>query len=258
MRIVFFGASELGHSCYKLILDHKLCDVVGMFTIPQEFKISYSKRPVRNYLYADFHNLANEYHIPIIEVTEKMSFYRDQVAALNPDFLLVIGWYYMIPRSLREVAPKGCAGIHASLLPKYRGGAPLVWAMINGEKETGVSFFYLVDEADAGDIIAQKRFPIEQSDTIRDLLAKTESASHEILLEMLPKIADGTAPRTPQNHAEATTVPQRKPEDGLIDWSWSAERIQNFIRAQTRPYPGAFTVIDGKKVTIWEATVEEP
>jgi methionyl-tRNA formyltransferase len=147
------------------------------------------------------------------------------------------------------------AGIHASLLPKYRGGAPLVWAIINGEKTTGVSLFYFDQGVDTGDVIAQKKIEISDTDDIRTVYEKATLAAVDVLRESLPLIREGQAPRIPQDHANATIFPQRKPEDGLIDWTRTPDEIRNFIRAQTRPYPGAFTVLEGKKVTIWDADI---
>ncbi len=257
MKIVFFGATELGYKCCRHIIKKNLAEVAGIFTIPQEFKISYSKEPVKNVTYADFHSLGKEFSIPIIEVTGKMSDYKTELEKLSPEFILVLGWYYMIPKSMRDIAPKGCAGFHSSLLPKYRGGAPLVWAVINGETETGLSFFYLGDGVDNGDIIAQEKISIEEKDTIKELIDKSTIVCIKIIDEYIPKISNGTASRMKQDESKATTVPQRNPDDGLIDWSWSTKEIKDFIRAQTKPYPGAFTIIDGKKVTIWDADITE-
>ncbi len=255
MKLVFFGATELGYKCCRFIIEKKLAEVLCIFTIPQEFKINYSKSPVKNVLFADFFDFKREFNIPVIEITDKMISYKHDIEKFNPDFMLVIGWYYLIPKSLREIAPMGCAGMHSSLLPKYRGGAPLVWAIINGEKETGLTFFYLDDGVDDGDIIAQKKISIKPNDTIQELINKTAAASLSIIEEFLPRISDGTAPRIKQDHSKATVVPQRKPEDGLINWDWNTKRIKDFIRAQTKPYPGAYTVIKGKKITIWDAEI---
>lgn len=255
MRVVFFGATELGYQCCLKVIDLHI-PVVGIFTIPRTFTISYSKnQPVTNINYRDFHQLGEQLNIPVISVEDKMINYLPQLEMLQPDLLLAIGWYYLIPRSLRQLATKGCVGIHASLLPKYRGGAPLVWAMINGEKETGVTLFYLEDGVDTGDIIAQEKFPIEETDNIKDVLEKATRASIRLIEKYIPMIAEGNAPRQPQDHSLATQFPQRKPSDGLIDWTWEPERIRNFIRAQTKPYPGAFTYIGNKKVTIWDADI---
>jgi methionyl-tRNA formyltransferase len=158
----------------------------------------------------------------------------------------------MVPGKIRELAPKGCVGIHASLLPKYRGGAPINWAIINGEKMSGVSLFYLGDGVDNGDIISKKRFPISDTDSCREVYDKATRASIEILKVTLPKLAAGTANRIPQNESEATCFPQRNPNDGRIDWRWRGRTIYNFIRAQTKPYPGAFTYLRDEKITIWQ------
>jgi methionyl-tRNA formyltransferase len=253
MRIVFLGANKIGYKCCKFIIEKNIADIVGILTIPKIFNISYSNTPVKNYLYKNFHIFESKYGIPVIEVTKKMNQYQDTIKILKPDFILVIGWYYMVPKSIRDLAPLGCAGIHASLLPNYRGGAPLVWSIINGEKKTGVTFFYLSDGVDNGDIIAQEEFIITKRDNINKILNKAEKASINILKNYLPLIAEGKAPRIQQNNSLATIYPQRKPEDGKIDWSKSIFEIYNFIRAITKPYPGAFTFIENEKIIIWKA-----
>ena len=260
MRTVFLGASALGRQCCRALLESGK-EIAHIYTLPATFSIKYAgeeRRNVSNVLHADFHGLGEEFGVPVTEITGKLGDHLEELQALAPDFILAIGWYHMIPNSILTLPPKGTAGIHASLLPKFRGNAPLVWAMIEGMDETGVSFFYFGEGVDEGDIIGQVAFSIERDDTIADLLQKTERASVDVLLEHYDSVAEGTVQPTPQDHSQATVYPARKPEDGEIDWTWSAERIRNFIRAQTRPYPGAFTVIGGKKVTIWDASVVEP
>ena len=226
--------------------------------MPEEFSISYSGRPIRNVTYQDFGDLAKEFHVPLLEIERGLDDAAlATIASWEPDFGLAIGWYYMIQASARELFPRGVAGIHASLLPRYRGGAPLVWAIINGEQTAGVTLFYLDDGVDTGDVIAQEAFSIEDEDTIATLLEKATDASVRLVCAQLPALAAGDAARIRQDDSAATTFPQRSPEDGLIDWSWPSERIRNFIRAQTRPYPGAFTQVDGKRVVIWDADVFE-
>jgi len=255
MKIVFFGASQLGYTCCEEIIKAGF-EVVGIFTIPQEFNISYSPdKPVKNYLHKDFYELGNTYNIPVFSVNQNIKSFEKDFTDLKPDFLLAIGWYYMVPQFMLNKLPKGSAGIHASLLPKYRGNAPLVWAMINGEKETGISLFYFEKGVDEGDIIAQEKFSIEETDTIKEILEKTQKASIQILLKNLPLITNNTNAKIQQDHSQATIFPKRSPEDGLIDWNWDVHRIRNFIKAQTRPYPGAFTFINGKKIIIWDADI---
>ncbi len=257
MRIVFLGATELGFNCCEAIIKagHS---VVGILTLGTDFSIKYKSNPerttVKNYLFKDFKSF-EEFGIPVSVARHPVVDYYKTIEQWMPDLIIVVGWYYMIPDHIMHLPSKGVVGIHASLLPKYRGNAPLVWAMINGEKHSGVSLFYIGEGTDNGDIIDQKSFPIDESDTISNVLAKAEEKSIELLQNNLPLIAEGKAARVKQNEAEATYFPKRVPEDGQVDWSWDIQRIKNFIRAQTKPYPGAFTVIDGKKVILWDADI---
>jgi methionyl-tRNA formyltransferase len=150
----------------------------------------------------------------------------------------------------------GAAGIHASLLPRYRGGAPLVWAIINGETTTGVSLFYLSDGVDDGDLIAQQEIAIGPDDDIAAVYGRATEASLGLLRRYVPLLREGRAPREPQDHRQATHVPQRRPEDGLIAWDrQSARQAHDWVRAQTRPYPGAYAFFGGERVTVWRAGV---
>ena len=259
MKTIFLGASQLGYDCCRTLLEAGK-EIAHIFTLPQTFSIKYKgedRRKVTNVLHADLQALGREFGVPVTEMSGKLADHLDELEKMEPDFILTIGWYHMIPTSVLNLPPKGVAGIHASLLPKFRGNAPLVWAIIEGEGETGVSFFYLGTGVDEGDIIGQKAFSIAEGETIADILEKATEASKEVLLDHYDAIADGTSVADPQNHAQATTYPARRPADGEIDWSWPVERIRNFIRAQTRPYPGAFTLIEGMKITIWDASVED-
>ncbi|MGZ8502981.1 MAG: methionyl-tRNA formyltransferase [Chitinophagaceae bacterium] len=260
MRILFMGASSLGFECCEAIIKSGHT-IAGIFTLPQEFDIKYrsdeSRVKVNNYLFKDFKYFEETYMVPVIRVQKSMSQYYEEAKKFQPDLILVIGWYYMIPDSMMALASKGTIGIHGSLLPKYRGNAPFVWAIINGEKETGVSLFYFEKGVDEGDIIAQRKFNIGEEETIKDVLEKAQSASIEILLEFLPLLANDTAPKIPQDHSEASIYPKRTPEDGIINWDWDTQRIRNFIRAQTKPYPGAFTIINNKKVVLWDADITD-
>lgn len=253
MRIVFIGASDLSLACLES-LPAKI-EVCGIITAPRQFRISYSADKVTNIRYADLGRFGDSRGIPVYEMQKNMleEGVLSHLAAWRPNFILVIGWYHMVPKKIRALAPLGTAGIHASLLPLYSGGAPLVWAMINQEKETGITFFYMEDGVDNGDIISQTRFSIEPKDTIADLLDKTRQASISTLQTQLPLIAAGKAARLPQNESARTLFPQRSPADGKIDWQQPAPKILSFVRAQTKPYPGAFGLVHGEKLTIWEA-----
>ena len=254
MRVIVLSSTAFGYRCLKEgILGTPGVKVAGILTTPPQIDISH--KPVVLSTHVTFDDIAKQGEV--VEMSEiTADTYLEQIERWHPDLMLVLGWYFMIPRIVRESVPLECVGIHASLLPKYRGWAPVSWAIINGELNTGITFFYMADGVDNGLIIAQESFIIEDSDTCLTAYEKATQASIKVLREYLPQIAAGTAPRISQDESQATYSPQRKPEDGLINWSWSAKRIRDFIRAQTRPYPGAFTYIEGKKVTIWDADVK--
>lgn len=257
MRIVFAGATALGWRCCQE-LGQVGQEVVGIMSIPQEFKISYAPGGVRNVTYRSFADLAASYQAPLFQVEQGRTTPEllEFLKAVQGEMMLVVGWYYMVPKTVRRLFPKGVLGIHASLLPKYRGGAPLTWAMINGEPETGVSAFFFEDGVDTGDVLARRRFAIDYSDTIKDLLEKTEAASLSIVREEVPRYGRGEIKGQPQDHRQAFEVPQRGPEDGMIDWRRSSRQVYDWVRSQTKPYPGAFFLHRGRKIKVWAVSEE--
>lgn len=174
-----------------------------------------------------------------------------------PDLCLVMGWYWLIPKGLLTSVRRGFVGVHYSLLPRYRGSSPLVWALINGEREVGFSIFSFGEGVDDGPIWHQEEVPVAEDDSIGDVLARLDDRSHDALLKLVPAILDGSRRPDAQNASRATWCAQRLPEDGLIDWHQPAASVHNFIRAQARPYPGAFTTLNGKPIKIWKARRHE-
>lgn len=257
MRVVFVGASKFGLRCLEQVIQLPGIEVAGIITNPEIFTISYRPTGVRNVLHTNFRPLAEQYHIPIWMMTGKMSDpdLVAQVRSWQPDFILVVGWYHMVPGVIRNIAP--AAGLHASLLPDYSGGAPLVWAIINDEPKTGITFFIMDEGVDSGPIIGQAETPIYFEDTIATLYTRIEEAGLRLLQEHLPRIVRGEAAYTLQDESKRRTVPQRSPDDGQINWNWPARQIYNFIRAQTKPYPGAFTYWGQEKITIWKASLAD-
>jgi methionyl-tRNA formyltransferase len=253
MKIVFMGATRFSEEMLRHLLAHNV-DICLVLTIPEEFHISYSEGKVRNYNFADLASIAREHGIPCHEVDsvpgQRMGDYAELIASMDADVILALGWYYMVPRKLRELVRYGAWGIHASLLPRYAGGAPLVWAIINGEKEAGVTLFRFESGVDDGDIITQRAFAISFEDTIRHAYDKVIWYSKEMLLAAVTR-PEQIEFRS-QNKALIEIHPQRKPDDGQIDLNRSALEIYNFIRAQTRPYPGAFSTVNGDRLTFWE------
>ena len=260
MNIVFMGASSFGLRCLETAINIPDIKISGILTAPLSIKTPKGKadKEMNNVLYVDFHEVAHKLGIPIIEINGSM---KDQhivscIQSWEPEFILVVGWYSIVPRIILDIPAKGMAGLHGSLLPNYRGGAPLVWGIINGEQRLGISFFYFDEGIDNGDIITQREVTVKLNDTIATLYKRIEEEGIEILKEMLPLISNGIAPRYAQASLTSTnqsTWPLRTPDDGLINWNAYSFGIYNFIRAQTKPYPGAFTYLKGKKITIWES-----
>ena len=252
-RIVFIGSSDTGHVCCERLLEEGV-DVALIVTRASRFSISWSPAPVTNVRHRDFHALGAAHGVPVLDAGQPDSALRDRIAALSPDLLVVVGWYHMLPRAIRALARHGAVGVHASLLPQYRGGAPLVWAMIRGESHTGVTLFHLDDGVDDGDVVEQTALEIGERETIADGVERANQVAVHLVTKYVPAILAGAAPRTPQDHARATVMPQRRPEDGRVDWwALTAAEAHNWIRAQTRPYPGAFTYLAGERVTVWRA-----
>ncbi len=177
------------------------------------------------------------------------------VEKVKPDIGIVVGWYWIIKPDILNKVRRGILGLHASLLPKYRGFAPLVWQIINGEKESGITLFYFDAGMDAGDIVGQKRFKIKEKDTINDVLSKANCSSIELIDTFLPLIMNDTHHRKKQDHKKASYCSRRRPEDGHINWHLSNKEIHNFIRAQTHPYPGAFSIYKDKKIFILKSKI---
>ena len=178
----------------------------------------------------------------------------ETLRGLAPDFILSVWYRQLLGQELLALSRVAALNLHGSLLPEYRGRAPLNWVLVNGETRTGVTLHHMTSVADAGDIVAQRPIAIEPDDTALTLYERMVKAGVELLIESYPAVLAGTAPRVPQDDARATTMPRRRPEDGRIDWSWPAARIVNMIRAVAEPYPGAFVGGGPERVTLWAAS----
>lgn len=169
------------------------------------------------------------------------------------DLLLMVSWRYLVPSSIYRRARLGAYVFHDSLLPKYRGFAPTVWAMINGESETGVTLFEVTDEVDAGDIVDQRAVAIGFTDRIADVVGRVTGTYLQVIEDNWRCLLSGNAQLRPQNHAEATYTCKWTPADAHVDWRKSSKAIYNLVRATSHPYPGAYTSVDGRKLTVWSA-----
>lgn len=246
MRVVCLAYHLIGHEGLDFMLRESGDEVVAVFT--------HEDAPGEEIWWPSVAELARTKGIPVFapeNINEPQWIHH--IAALRPDFILSFWYRNLVKREILEIPARGALNLHGSLLPKYRGRAPVNWVLVNGEQQTGVTLHYMVERADAGDIVAQAVVPIDFQDTALDLYRKLVRATREVLRAAWPLLRAGTAPRVPQDEAEATYFGRRTPEDGRFSWSWPALRIHNLVRAVTHPYPGAFVEWDGRKFFVWSA-----
>lgn len=243
-RIVVCAYHNVGYRCLEELLRQGV-NVAMVFT--------HEDSPTEEIWFSSVRELADKHDIPWrttdINAPENISLLRE----ITPRFIFSFYYRNMIRQEVLDIPSEGALNLHGSYLPRYRGRVPVNWAIINGESETGATLHYMVEKPDAGDMVDQEKVPILFTDTALDLFNKVTEASVTVIGRSWPLLATGKARRIPMNLAAGSYFGGRKPADGLIDWTKGAVRIYNLIRGVTHPYPGAFTYLDGKKLTIWQA-----
>lgn len=188
-------------------------------------------------------------------VTKSVKNNREEIYNLKPDLIVVSGWRSLIPLSIISIPKFGCIALHESLLPKYRGFAPVNWAIINGDKYSGVTLFYITERIDDGDIIAQEKIEIGPNETAFSLYKKSIKACSLLIRKYYQLIISHRAPRIKQNEEDATYLCARTPEDGRIEWSFSNLVIHNLVRGLAYPYPGAYCFYKDKKIIVHNSEI---
>ena len=253
MRIVFMGSAELAVPPLKAILGAGVDEIVGVVSQPD--RPAGRKRilaPCPLKAFADEQNLH-------VMTPEKIGAPEsvEALAALQPDLYVVVAYGQYIPQRVINLAPYEAINVHPSLLPKYRGSAPIQWAILNGDTETGVSIIDVAKKMDAGDIIRQERYPLGPDETSATLHDKLAFFGAELLLKAINDIRAGSVVRTPQDESQAVEIRKLSKEDGEIDWTLPAETIRNRIRAFD-PWPGSFCHLpDGELLKVWKASLIE-
>jgi len=182
----------------------------------------------------------------------------DAVRRLDPELVFVVGWSQLVRDPFIALAREGVVGMHPTLLPRHRGRAPIPWAILSGLARTGVTLFEIVDAtADSGAIVGQVVLDIASDETATSLFDRVARAHVDLIREYVPQLVAGTAPRVAQDPLRASSWPKRTPADGIIDWETRAPYLYDWVRAQTRPYPGAFTFLGDQKVVVWRARAVE-
>jgi len=246
-RILFFGYSEVGYQCLDLLISRGE-NVIGLVT--------HEDNPNEKIWFKTPAVAAREHGVPVFTPDSvNTPEWREKIAEMKPDLILSVYYRHMIGQKILDLPPLGAFNMHGSLLPKYRGRAPINWAILHGESHIGMTLHRMVKSADAGDIIDQQGVDIAPDDNAEQAFRKVMPCARIVLERQIDALLTGTATGTPQDDSEATYFGGRTPEDGRIDWSKGSFEIFNLIRAVTDPYPGAFTDVGEARLMVWWAKI---
>lgn len=245
MRILFMGTPEFAIPCLDAM--NKEHEIIGIYT-----KVDKVNRRGGKIKYLPVKQYGLDHNIPIYQPKGlRNDEVYNEIKELNPDLIVVVAYGRIIPENIINIPKYGIINVHSSLLPKYRGAAPINAAIMNGEEKSGVTIMYIAPELDAGDIILKREVEITEEETFLTLHDKLKEIGAEALSEAVEKIFAGTNDRIPQNHEEATFVKPFKKEDLQIDWSKTEKEIYNFVRG-TNPFPCAYTTLNDKMLKVYE------
>jgi methionyl-tRNA formyltransferase len=249
-RILFFGYSEVGHDCLSLLLERG-DNVVGLVT--------HEDSPTERIWFKTPAEAARAKGVPV-HTPERAGTpeWVERIAQMRPELILSAYYRNMISTKVLGLAPLGAFNMHGSLLPRYRGRAPINWAVLNGEPRIGMTLHRMVREPDAGNIVDQEGVDIGPRDTAEQAFRKVLPCARRVLGRQIDALLSGSASEKPQDSSQATYFGARKPEDGRIDWTRSSREIFNLIRAVTDPYPGAFTDVGLARLMVWWAEPDSP
>jgi UDP-4-amino-4-deoxy-L-arabinose formyltransferase / UDP-glucuronic acid dehydrogenase (UDP-4-keto-hexauronic acid decarboxylating) len=245
-RCVLFAYHEMGYAYMESLLK---------MGAPIAALLTHRDDPHEEIWWRSCAELAAGHGIPIHYVDGADAELAAIVGEAKPAVIYSFYYRYLIPESVLAMARLGAFNMHGSLLPAYRGRAPVNWMLVNGEREAGVTLHQMVARADAGDIVGQRMVAIDDSDNALTLYRKLVPLGVELVDEMHPRIVAGNPPRRKMDISKGSYFGRRKPGDGRIDWRWPSRRIFNLVRAVTHPYPGAFCFAGGQKLLVWDARI---
>lgn len=246
IKIVFMGTPQFSVPILEGLIDNY--NVVGVVTQPDKI-VGKNKKPS----FTPVKECALKHNIKVFQPDKIKNDFKN-VLDLCPDIIITCAYGQMIPNEILEYPKYGCINVHASLLPKLRGGAPIHHAIIDGYDKTGVTIMYMVQKMDAGDIISSKEIEINEDDNVGKLHDRLSLLGKELLLETLPNIISGNISRTPQNEEEVTYAWNIKREEEIIDFNKTSRQVFNHIRG-LNPFPGAYSILDGKVLKIYESKI---
>ena len=247
MRVAWVSFDVIGHDCLEAAA---ACgaEVVAVVTLPGPVDPNRSGQ-------CSFDDVAARLGARLVETRDVNA--PETLAALRearPELIFVVGWSQLVRDEFIALAPGGVFGMHPTLLPRHRGRAPIPWTILSGLARTGVTLFEIADAtADSGPIVGQVEVPVAPDETATTLFDRLAAAHVELVRGHLPGLLAGTAPRLPQDPRRASAWQRRTPADGIIDWDTRAPYLYDWVRAQTRPYPGAFTFLGDTRIVVWRA-----
>lgn len=247
MRTVWVSFDVIGRRCLEACAEAG-AEIAAVVTLPGPIDPNRSGQ-------CSFDEIASRLGAEVVETTDVNSAETAAaVRALEPDLIFVVGWSQLVRGPFIELAREGVFGMHPTLLPRHRGRAPIPWAILSGLARTGVTLFEIVDaSADSGAIVGQTVVEIAPDETATTLFDRLAEAHVELVREVVPLLLSRRAPRIAQDPRRASAWPKRTPADGIIDWETRAPYLHDWVRAQTHPYPGAFTFLGDEKVVVWRA-----
>ena len=250
MRAVVFAYHDVGVNCLKELLK------AG---IQVDLVITHQDDPNENVWFGSVAKLCKEKNIAYITPNvSELANLIPQLQVLAPDYIFSFYYRYMIPAQILACAKIAALNMHGSLLPKYRGRAPVNWAILHGETETGATLHIMEEKPDAGDIVGQSSVTIGPDETATDVFAKVSEAAVNVIREALPALLQGKVPRKPNDLQKGSYFGGRKPADGLIDWNQTAKQVHDLVRAVAPPYPGAFSDHNGKTMIVARTSFRGP
>ena len=242
MRAVVFAYHDVGVHCIKALLN------AG---IQIDLVVTHQDDPNENVWFGSVAQLCQEKHLPFITPNaNELVAITPKITALAPDYIFSFYYRYMIPAPILACARIAALNMHGSLLPKYRGRAPVNWAILHGEKQTGATLHVMEVKPDAGDIVGQAQVTIGPDETATDVFEKVTQAAVAVINEVLPHLIEGNVPRKPNDLSKGSYFGGRKPADGQIHWDQTAKQVHDLVRAVAPPYPGAFTDHQGKRMIV--------
>jgi methionyl-tRNA formyltransferase len=251
MKILFMGTPEFAVPCLQN-LAHSSHHVVGVFTQPDR-PVGRSQKPVA----PPVKQLALNYHLPVHSPEKiKTDEVRGLISQMAPELIVVVAYGRILPAWMLDLPPQGAINVHASLLPKYRGAAPIQWSIAHGEIMTGITTMKMDAGMDTGDILLQREVPILPEDNALTMHDKLMVVGADLLLETIKQLEAGRLKPAKQDDSGATLAPLLKKEDGRLDWRWPAAKIHNYVRG-LNPWPGTYTLFRGKRLRIWKTEVLE-